>query len=174
MAGISQLEQLYMAIFHESPTAVTSEMLHTAERVMGIAQDDPFAQVLVMQLRVMDLSARTLEVRSQRESEHLNRAETLAPTLHQAASRVERAARDVASVAERPHVQGFLGGTRQKVDVYNRAFPLWSYLSEAFLPRTGGVEQDERINAARIDLGFVVLFAAIMLMVGAGAISVLA
>lgn len=157
----SHLARLYEAAFGQAPSAASTQALLVMEETFGLAQDDPLARMLIVQLRATDEARAVTYASKVAASEQTRQIKEAIGELSTITRQLDQVFR-----LRRPRLDdGGSLGVRQQVDAYKRALPLLSYLGEAFRFASSVTEEQERTWLARFDLClFVGLLSAAALM----------
>lgn len=167
MPGGFDLVAHYEAIFHETPSALTTGSLRALEHNLGLTENDPLVPLLIILLRVTDQVAAGHKDLSDADDRHRSELRSICGSLKSVAMDLNAARTD----AQRRSVWGkyecsYQSDYEVKIDVYRRTFPLMNYLKEAFYCKSGRLEDDERIVAARRDLIRVIFVGSIIFLLG--------
>lgn len=149
------LISLYQAIFHKSPSALSMEALRALEHHLELTDNDPLGPLLIVLLRVTDQVAESQKELVVADGRH--RAE-----LREICCAFGSLIRDLNAARANALKKGLWRSYQTwnergdvKVHAYRHRFPILNFLREAFEFRSGALEPDERIVAARWDLAFV-------------------
>lgn len=142
---MSELERTYKALFRQEPSPEVAGLIRTIETEFDVRYDDPFARLIVLQLYLGHWGATAVRKEVGAFRALLDRLEAGRHSWDQL----------VATITARVQARRWLPRVRfderpdePRVWVVGTATPVLTYLRQAFLPRTGHL-QDEHIVAAR-------------------------
>lgn len=167
MASTSQLTRLYEAVYGAPPSAASTVALLRMEELFGLAQDDPLARMTIIQLRSADQVSASYSKHTDEERKFLENVRLLLPELKELVSDLKLSrTRFSFSTRRRTDKSSYELPSLVRVDTYRKAFPLLSYLAEAFRFKDGVLSRDEVIGAARLDMMYFIGFLAIIFLSG--------
>ena len=165
MSRARSLAESYQVIFRELPSSQTAATLAAIEDHLGIAQDDPMAQSLVLLLRVADQFDAIARQLRDHDRDHVSELKDLVITLRRLKSDMEAIKDRVSGQRDRTPEPWAVPIWRVPVDC-RMTYPILSYFADAFRWRLGSIDEDDRTTHARIDLAMVVGIGIALLAVG--------
>lgn len=166
MSRARSLAESYEVIFRELPSSQTAAMLAAIEDHLGIAQDDPMAQSLVLLLRVADQFDAIARQLRDNDRQHLSELEEVAKNLRTLNTDLQATMDRTSRQRHRIPEPWDAPNPRVPVDTRHMAFPVLSYFADAFRWRRGAIDEDDRTTHARIDLAMVVALGIVLLGIG--------
>jgi hypothetical protein len=164
--------ELYTETFGERPSQAAESILLAYELRFRIRPDDIMTPVVIAQVRTLDkMIAMSDSFRRAMEANDLTQARRnqamleIVAELQQLRQSPRRGKLWHSRKAD--HLSPGIENTPVAVNVYHKDFPVLSYLREAFTRKSGAVEQDERIAAARQSLLYLVASALAVAMTAA-------
>ena len=163
MAGLSDLAELYEAVFGTPPSHTSQIVLRRMEQFLKLKRGDAFSRMLIVQLRCAD---QIEETRRQLQAT----TDGLAPLLTTARTLTRELEHSTGDIARRNRRIPAMARAAELVEVGSRPFPLFAYLACALQSRQPHDELHigERRTAARFDLFFAV--SALLAAMAAGAL----
>lgn len=169
---LSKLVELYTETFGVRPSQAVESTLLAYELRHKIRPDEVMTPVVIAQVRTLDLmiamSDRLCRAMDANDLKQARRNQAMLEILAELQQlRQSPRQRTLWHSRKADHLSPGIENTPVAVNVYRKDFPVLSYLREAFTRKSGAVEQDERIAAARQSLLYLVASALAVAMTAA-------